>query len=154
MRILHRSLKSILFELIVLRHPFHVIYILNMYFAFYLYFACSESQITLMVWGIFFLRRLLFSPCSLLADLFSIFMCFYHFFFFPDSNFSEFIWLFLESPNHCGNCCLSVLKIRCFFVLCVHAFFNFFPLMRFLMNPQTCHALWHLFLTYLLFPHL
>ena len=104
--------------------------------------------------GFFFLRRLLFSPCSLLADLFSIFMCFYHFFFFPDSNFSEFIWLFLESPHHCGNCCLSVLKIRCFFVLCVHAFFNFFPLMRFLMNPQTCHALWHLFLTYLLFPHL
>ena len=143
MRILHRPLKSILFELTALRYPFHVIYILNMYFAFYQYLGDF----------FFFLRHLLFSTCSLLADLFSIFMCFY-LFFFPDSNFSEFVWLFLESPNHSGNCYLSVLKIRCFFVLYVHEFFNFFSSHRFLMNPQTCHTLWHLFLTYLLFPHL
>lgn len=127
MRILHRPLKSILFELTALRHPFHVIYILNMYFAFYQYFACSDSQITLMVSEVFFFFKT-FTVFPLLPP--GRFIQYFHvllsFFFFPDSNFSEFVWLFLESPNHSGNCCLSVLKMRCFFVLYVHAFFNFF----------------------------
>lgn len=65
-----------------------------------------------------------FSPCSLLTDLFNIFMCFCHFFFLTQL-FCELTRLFLKSPQIALAIAVFNIEIKVF-PLHLYAFFNFF----------------------------